>query len=172
MSDVAGAALLTPISTDGLAAEPALLAALVGLNNQHAAELSWADESRFRYLIANAAYAQRAGFADALLIAFDQDADYDSANFHWFKAQYDRFVYVDRVVTSPLARNRGLATALYEFLIRSAKQAGHRRLVCEINSDPPNLGSESFHRKLGFVPVGSALLLGGKTVTYQEMPID
>jgi uncharacterized protein len=165
------AAPLTAISIDGLAAEPELLAALIDLNNQHAAELSWADEDRFRCLVANAFRAQRVGRADALLIAFDQDAAYDSPNFQWFRARFDRFVYVDRVVTSAPARNRGLAKMLYEALITSARQEGHHRLVCEINSDPPNPASETFHRKLGFFPVGSAVLSNGKTVTYQEMRI-
>jgi len=36
----------------------------------------------------------------ALLISFDQAADYDSPNFLWFRARFDRFVDVDRVVVS------------------------------------------------------------------------
>ena len=47
--------------------------------------------------------AVRIGEADALLLAFDQDAAYDNVNFGWFKARYPRFVYVDRIVVAPAA---------------------------------------------------------------------
>ena len=47
--------------------------------------------------------ARRIGHADALLLAFDQDADYDSPNFLWFRSRYSRFVYVDRIVVAPAA---------------------------------------------------------------------
>jgi uncharacterized protein len=32
------------------------------------------------------------------MLAFDQDADYDSPNFLWFRERLARFVYADRVV--------------------------------------------------------------------------
>ena len=159
----------TPFSIADLDAAPALLDALVQLNNDHAVELSWADAARIRYLVAHASVATRVGFADALLIAYDQDAAYDGTNFAWFRARFDRFVYVDRVVTAAAARGRGLARALYEDLIARARKAGHARIVCEINAEPPNPASEAFHRKLGFVVVGSATLPDGKVVAYQEL---
>lgn len=109
--------------------------------------------------------AARIGDADALLLAFDQDAAYDNPNFAWFKARYGRFVYVDRIVVAPAARGRGLATALYLDLFRRAH--GHDRVVCEVNADPPNPASDAFHAALGFEAVGSALLPGAdKTVRY------
>ncbi len=67
------------------------------------------------------------GAADALLLAFDQDAAYDNPNFAWFKARTSRFVYVDRIVVAPAARGRGLAKALYLDLFRRAR--GHARLA-------------------------------------------
>ena len=82
------------------------------------------------------------------------DADYDSPNFLWFRQRYERFVYVDRVVTAGAARGRGLAGRLYRELVERARGAGHERIVCEVNADPPNPGSEAFHRKFGFRPVG------------------
>src|SRR4029077_11962843 len=108
------------------------------LNNDHAVELSWADDAKLRKLVAIAFLAERAGFADALLIAFDQDAHYDSGNFLWFRSRYARFVYVDRVVTAPEARGRRLASTLYSRLIERAVAANHERIVCEVNVDPPN----------------------------------
>jgi uncharacterized protein len=164
----ASIATVTAAELDG---SPALRAALLALNNDHAVELSWADAARLRNLVASAFLAERAGFADALLIAFDQDADYDSPNFLWFRSRYTRFVYVDRIVTSPEARGRGLARALYGRLIQRAIAVNHDRIVCEVNVDPPNPGSEALHRSLGFLSVGNARLSSGKTVTYLELKL-
>lgn len=143
--------------------------ALLALNNAHAVELSWLEPARLAHLVAQAFLARRVGVADALLLTFDQDADYDSPNFLWFRARYPTFVYVDRVVVADSARGRGLAKALYDDLFAAAKAAGHERIVCEVNSDPPNPASDAFHAALGFVPVGTAEIQGGKkTVTYLE----
>jgi uncharacterized protein len=105
---------------------------------------------------------------DGLLIAFDQDAAYQSPNFLWFKARYDTFVYVDRIIVAAHARGRGLARTFYEDLFDRARKAGHQRIVCEVNLDPPNPGSLNFHAALGFVGVGEAVLENGKTVQYME----
>ncbi|MCK5911212.1 MAG: GNAT family N-acetyltransferase [Caulobacter sp.] len=144
-------------------------AALLALNNAHAVELSWLEPERLAHLVTQAFLARRAGAADALLLTFDQDADYDSPNFLWFRARYPTFVYVDRVVVSDTARGRGLAKTLYEDLFAAARAAGHQRIVCEVNADPPNPASDAFHAALGFIPVGTAEIHGGeKTVTYLE----
>lgn len=143
--------------------------ALLALNNAHAVELSWLEPERLAHLVAQAFLARRVGVADALLLTFDQDADYDSPNFLWFRERYPAFVYVDRVVVADSARGRGLARALYDDLFAVAEAAGHERIVCEVNSDPPNPASDAFHAALGFVPVGTAAIHGGKkTVTYLE----
>jgi len=100
-------------------------------------------------------------------MAFDQGADYDSPNYLWFRARHPCFVYVDRVVVDRAMRKRGLAQLLYQDLFRCAAAAGHDRIVCEVNSDPPNPASDAFHAALGFVEVGHAVLHGGaKTVRY------
>ncbi|HJV43881.1 GNAT family N-acetyltransferase, partial [Caulobacter sp.] len=130
--------------------------ALLALNNDHAVELSWLAPERLIRLVSEAFVARRAGVADALLLAFDQDADYDSVNFLWFRERFPRFVYVDRVVVSDAARGRGLARRLYNDLFAAARAAGHARIVCEVNSDPPNPASDAFHAALGFAPVGTA----------------
>jgi predicted GNAT superfamily acetyltransferase len=143
--------------------------ALLALNNAHAVELSWLEPERLAHLVAQAFLARRVGVADALLLTFDRDADYDSPNFLWFRERYPAFVYVDRVVVADSARGRGLARALYDDLFAVAEAAGHERIVCEVNSDPPNPASDAFHAALGFLPVGTAEIHGGKkTVTYLE----
>ncbi|WP_158747218.1 GNAT family N-acetyltransferase [Acidisphaera sp. L21] len=140
---------------------------LLALNNAHAAELSWLDLDRLRHLVGTAYLAARIGAADALLLVMDQHADYDSPNFLWFHARYSRFVYVDRVVIAPAARGRGYARLLYDALFAKAAADGYSQVVCEVNSDPPNPGSDAFHARLGFAVVGSASIHGGsKTVRY------
>ncbi len=147
--------------------DPAHEAALLALNNAHAEELSWLDAKKFWSMTGEAFHARRIGCVDAFIIAFDQAADYDSPNFLWFQERYRRFVYVDRVVTAPEARGRGLAKALYLDLFAAARAAGHQRIVCEVNADPPNPASDAFHAAMGFVAVGEAAILGGsKQVRY------
>ena len=147
-----------------LIASPAMLA----LNNDHAAQLSQMSADHITELIGRAFLAVRVGEADALLLAFDQGADYDSPNFQWFRGRYKRFVYVDRIVVAPHARGRGLARILYEHLFERARAAGHDRIVCEVNADPPNPVSDAFHAALSFSDIGSALLPSGKRVRYFE----
>lgn len=154
--------MLTPLSLS-----TSHLPLLRDLNNEHARELSFADNARFAHLVAGAFFAAHIG-AEAFIIAFDQDADYDSENFLWFRHRFSRFVYVDRVVTAAAARGRGHAAVLYNALFAAARAAGHERVTCEINADPPNPGSEAFHAKFGFQEIGSATLPNGKTVRYYE----
>jgi len=147
--------VIDPIFRD---VEPAVLA----LNNEHAEELSWLEAARLSELVSRAFYARRVGDLEAFLLAFDQDADYDSPNFLWFKARYPRFVYVDRIAVAAEARGKGHARSLYSDLFDRAKRAGHDVVVCEINVDPPNPVSEAFHAALGFSHVGEAIIHGGK----------
>ena len=69
-----------------------------------------------------------------------------------------------------LALHRGevvTRTQLYEHLFTQATAAGHTRVVCEVNEEPPNPASDAFHRALGFEVVGSAAIHGGtKQVRY------
>jgi predicted GNAT superfamily acetyltransferase len=158
---------VTPLTTNDLAGADG--EALLALNNAHAVELSWLEPERLAHLVDQAFVARRVGVADALLLTFDQAADYDSVNYLWFRERYPAFVYVDRVVVDDAARGRGLARALYDDLFAAAKAAGHVRIVCEVNSDPPNPASDRFHAALGFLTVGTAAIHGGKkTVTYLE----
>jgi len=154
---------IPPIQPIDPADQPAVLA----LNNVHAAETSWLEPQRLEHLLRQAFYARRIGALESFLITFDQDADYDSPNFLWFRQRFPRFVYVDRIVTDAAARGRGHARRLYLDLFDRAREANHELVVCEVNSDPPNPGSDAFHATLGFEEVGTAAIHGGKkTVRY------
>ena len=160
---MSGQARQAPISPVAREDEAQILA----LNNEHAAELSWLEPERLSGLIGRAFYARRIGALEAFIIAFDQDADYDSPNFLWLRRRYPRFVYVDRVVVDASARGRGHARRLYEALFAEAARAGHTLVTCEVNAEPPNPASDAFHAALGFAGIGSATIDGGaKTVRY------
>lgn len=139
---------------------------LLALNNAHQKETSFLTQRDWDHLVSQA-YSATAVGTDGFLITFDQHADYDSPNFVWFQEKYDAFVYVDRIVVSAAARGRGIARTLYEAMMSAAQADGHSRIVCEVNIDPPNPGSDAFHDQMGFVEVGRAHLKDReKTVRY------
>lgn len=141
--------------------------AVLALNNEHAAELSWLEPEHLSFLLGEAFYARRIGSLEAFIMTFDQDASYDSPNFLWFRQRYPRFVYVDRVVVAAAARGRGHARRLYEDLFEQASRASQAIVTCEVNAEPPNPASDAFHAALGFAEVGDAVIHGGrKAVRY------
>jgi uncharacterized protein len=141
---------------------------ILALNALHETETSPLTHEKLIQMLAEAFYsATAAGGRDGYLISFDQNADYDSVNFIWFKTRYPRFIYIDRVVVAAHARGQGIARRFYEGLFDQARAAGHTHIVCEINLAPANPRSLAFHTALGFVEVGQADLNSGKRVSYQ-----
>lgn len=135
------------------------------LNEAHAVELSPLTPDQLAELVASATYARCED--GAFLLAFDQNADYDGVNFLWFRERYDRFIYIDRVCVDEAYRRRGLAQRLYEDLYQWAAEYGVGPVVCEVNSDPPNPGSDAFHAAQNFSVVGEARLEDrNKSVRY------
>ncbi len=153
------------------ALQPADHAPLLALNNAHAIELSWLQPDAFSALLEQAWHVRTLGAGDALLIALDQQARYDNANFAWFAARHPRFVYIDRIVVAATARGRGYAGTLYDALLVDARVNDHHVVCCEINLDPANPASLAFHLRHGFAQVGEALLTNGKRVGYFELPL-
>ncbi len=152
--------------------DPEMRALLLRLNNVHAEQTSLLDAGRLDRMLEAAFLVETVGRLDAFLIAFDQDASYDSPNFLWLRARHSRFVYVDRIVTAPAARGQGHASRLYEALFDHARAAaGHDQVLCEVNHHPPNPGSDAFHARMGFGEIGRAVLPGGKTVRYLRRPL-
>ncbi len=157
---------LQSVTLADLSADPALAEALLALNNAHARELTWLEPERLTHLVRQAFLMRRTGNVDALLLALDQDADYASPNFQWFRVRYPRFVYVDRIVVASSAQGCGHGRRLYHDLFEQAVRAGHQYVACEVNVDPPNPASDAFHAALGFSEVGTATIADGRTVRY------
>jgi len=160
------------LSETPLTIPPPAEAGILALNNAHATELSWLNPESLTAMLRQAFHVRRTGRAEAFLLAFDQHAGYASPNYLWFRERYPSFVYVDRVVVAPDLRKRGHARRLYADLIAHAEALGHRRIVCEVNAEPPNPASDAFHAALGFTEVGSAVIDDGrKTVRYLMRPL-
>lgn len=143
------------------------LEALLALNNEYAKELAYTDQTHFNWLVEHAFFAASIDRTESFLIAFDQDSDYTSPNFLWFKQRFPKFIYVDRLATAARARGQGHAITLYDALFSAARAAGQKLIVCEINELPPNPVSVALHARFGFIKVGEAEVQAlSKTVGY------
>lgn len=132
--------------------------ALVHLNNAAVPAVNALTVADFEAFSANADLFRvigSSGDPSALLIALGPGQAYDSPNYRWFEAHYDRFLYVDRVVVGEPHRGEGLGVALYSDFEACARRLGAARLACEVNLKPANPGSLRFHDRLGFRPVGT-----------------
>lgn len=160
------------LDPEAFARTPGLRDDLLALNNRSAVETSWLEPARFDSLVASAFAALHVPEARALLLTFDQSADYDSPNFLWFRDRFEQFVYIDRIVVDEQARGLGLARQLYAQLFDLVREAGHSLAACEVNSTPPNPGSDAFHAAMGFAEAGSVTFPEGKSVRYLTRRLD
>ena len=146
--------------------------AIVRLNRESEHFLSRMDLARLLVLRSQAAYlrvAEAGGELAAFLLAFAPGSAYDSENYRWFDARFERFIYVDRVVVDEKHRGRGLGTLMYEDVFAFAREGGFQRVVCEFDVDPPNPVSANFHARFGFREVGSQRVsYADKRVSMQE----
>ena len=78
---------------------------------------------------------------------------YGSLNYAWFNEHYESFVYVDRIAVLEENRNKGVGSALYDYVVLYSKQHGVP-VAAEVNREPPNPGSMRFHHRFGFEEVG------------------
>jgi len=160
---------LRPGSRDDLAEILTLNNAAVPAVNQLASDSLGALVEGAAGLIVARVGSELAGF---LLLLAGPGLDYESLNYQWFAARYDRFLYVDRVVVSPAARRTGLGRRFYDHAV-ALGQGSYSVLCAEVNTRPRNEGSLAFHEALGFDAVGSQDTEGGtKTVRMFARPLD
>lgn len=157
-------------------ATPADFPAVLALNEESVHFLSPLDAPRLALLHGEAALhrvVELEGRVAAFLLAFREGAAYDSPNYRWFAARYERFLYVDRVVVAGAFQGRGLGALLYADLFEQARRTGAVRVTCEFDIDPPNEASRRFHARYGFAEVGAQAVAGGrKTVSLQAVELD
>src|SRR5579863_4601998 len=130
---------------------------ILALNAESVHFLSPLDAGRLAELHQQASYHRVIDLPDGVagfMLAFADNAIYDSPNYGWFAARYRGFVYIDRVVVAVTARKQGFAQMLYEDVWEHAKRIGAATITCEIDVLPPNPESLSFHERLGFLEVG------------------
>ena len=154
------------------AAAPSDFTAILALNFESEHFLSPLNPAKLSRLEKEAAVFQVATSAHTIagfLLVFGPQANYDSPNFLWFKARYQDFLYVDRIVISESFRGHHLASTFYEQLDSIAIARGITHVVCEVDIDPPNPASLRFHEKLGFVEVGKQSVPAGDKGGRQKL---
>lgn len=146
--------------------------AVLALNRDSVTLLSPLDATgldRVRATAAHLRVVEVEGTVAAFAIAFAPGATYDSVNYAWHAGRFDDFLYLDRIAVSQRYRRRGIATALYDDLETAATT--HGRMVCEVNSDPPNLESLAFHHGRGYCELGHLMHTDGKQTVMLEKPL-
>lgn len=133
---------------------------LHALNQSEIPHVGDVDKDRMAHLMKEARYiplmagtpdiGDIAGFA----LCMDHDADYDSLNYRWFKARYERFLYVDRIVVASGFRRQGVAGKLYDAILAFGQSQDLALLALEYNIEPPNPVSAAFHAAYGFHEAG------------------
>ena len=147
--------------------EEADLDAVLALNNASApevneltrTELEWLADVAHTFLVVGAPEDTIGGF----LLGLDgPGVAYESLNYAWFSARYERFIYVDRIVVSAVTRGRGVGQLLYDEFSSAGRADGHEVMLAEVNIKPHNHVSLRFHDRYGFSPVGEQDTEGGR----------
>ncbi len=112
------------------------------------------------------------GALAGFVLAIPPGTAYASLNYRAFEERGTDHLYVDRLVTVPSFRRRGLATRLSDAVEDHARATGRAEVTCEVNVRPPNPASLAFHRARGFREVGRQDTTGGTlTVALLAKPL-
>jgi predicted GNAT superfamily acetyltransferase len=136
------------------------LDSVLALNNAAGPTILPMDAAKARYFLDQSTYfrvAEVDGHLAGFLIAFDQDAPYQSSNFLWFRERMPSFVYIDRVVVASSRRGAGLGRVFYADVQSFAEVRAHQ-LTCEVFLEPRNDVAVLFHGTYGFHEVGQQLM--------------
>lgn len=136
------------------------------LNRVNVIFLSPMNEERFfKFLNENDIFniVEVDGKPAAFLIAMcENNSWYDSENFIWFRDQYDKFLYIDRIVIDENYRRLGIGRILYDEVIKYAVKIGTPMLTVEADVIPFNGPSLDFHHAIGFREVHQLVIRGGE----------
>ena len=131
-------------------------AIVLAMNNAATPNVNALDPAPWAWLVAHTLHYRVAEDAEGIagfLLCVPSGLSYWSQNYAWFTARFEHFLYMDRVVVAERARNQGVGTALYDDL-HAAAQGRWPRITLEVNLRPPNPGSQRFHERLGYQPIG------------------
>jgi uncharacterized protein len=146
--------------------------AVLELNEKSVDAVSPLDSSKlatYRTMAAESLVAEVDGAVAGFAVAYRPGSEYESVNYRWHAQRFADFFYLDRIVVGAGYRRRGIATALYDAMEERARP--HGRMVCEVNSDPPNVESLAFHRRRGYVEIGELAQPDGHLVVMLEKPL-
>ncbi len=149
---------------------------ILKLNEENVEVLSPMNEERLKKFVGAAELllvAEVDGTLAAFLIALREGLDfYDSENYRWFSKQYERFLYVDRIVIDEPYRGMGLGRMLYQKIFNHAAATDVPSVTAEIDTIPYNETSLKFHEAMGFVEVGMQMIRGNSIqVSLQEAKV-
>ena len=142
-----------PISLDLRDAISDDLPEVLALNQEALPHVNSVALEEMQRFLEQAAYFKVVNGLKGFLIALRPGLAYASDNYRWFSKNFDKFLYIDRIVIAKDARRRGLGSQLYKDVINTARSYSPR-LTCEVNSEPPNPPSMVFHKAFGFSCVG------------------
>jgi predicted GNAT superfamily acetyltransferase len=136
------------------------LDSVLALNNAAGVTILPLDATKARFFYDNATYfrvAEVDGHIAGFLVAFDQDAPYQSSNYLWFRERYPSFLYIDRVVVASSRRGAGLGRVFYAD-VQSFAEVRAPLLACEVFLEPRNDVAVLFHGTYGFQEVGQQVM--------------
>ena len=102
------------------------------------------------------------GLLTSFTLVMDENSDYQSPNYLFFKSKFSRFLYVDRIAVADEFQRIGIGSSCYNYIYDLAKKE-KLPFCCEVNTVPLNQQSLNFHKKNGF-EVLDEISFGLKTV--------
>ena len=112
--------------------------------------------------------AEHASQVVGYIITYRADQEYDGDEFNWFKQNFSDFLYIDQIAIAASARRLQVGTQLYRHIEQVAQELELTSLVCEVNLEPPNPMSLSFHSRQGFGEVGTMATQDGRRVSLRR----
>lgn len=100
-------------------------------------------------------------------LVFAPGSSYSSTNYRFFAKHAPEAYYLDRVAFGTAFQRQGLGSKLYAHVEALLLAQGVKQLALEVNLEPPNPESLSFHRRHGFVEVAQERTNYATTVSMQ-----
>ena len=136
----------------------AQLQSIYNLNQANTPEVgSLESMQHLKQLIELSAYnilVLKEGEVVGFIICMREGSAYGSENYKFFSQRLKKFLYVDRVAIDEQHRRAGLGQAIYEDIFSQASNDS-LPIALEVNTQPVNQPSLTFHEKMGFDQIGT-----------------